>query len=98
MGRVSTLKTGGDYVKIAKLLLELLDLKLSLLLKEVKDMSTKFDALKTQLDNLAVDVDNVVTQNQALKAQLADALTNEEATALSMAITEQSAKLQAVIS
>lgn len=85
-------------MKIVKLLLELLDLKLSLLIKEVKIMSTKFDALSVQLTALSNDVDNVVNQNQALKAQLADALTNEEATALSNMIAEQSTKLQAVIS
>lgn len=85
-------------MKIVKLLLELLDLKLSLLIKEVKIMSTKFDALSVQLTSLSNDVDNVVNQNQALKAQLADALTNEEATALSNMIAEQSTKLQAVIS
>lgn len=80
-----------------KILLELINLKINKLLKEYENMSTKFDVLNNKVNELAVNVDNVVTQNQALKAQLADVLTDEELALLNQSIETQNQKIIAVL-
>jgi hypothetical protein len=82
---------------VIKILLELINLKLEKLLLEVKKMSTKYDAMKTKLDELSLIVDDVVTQNTALKAQVADSMTNEEFDILAATIESQKQKIQSVL-